>query len=76
VRWQERLGGPCLASPLCAGGRLYFFRQDAKSVVLKAGPRLERLAENALEGTLVATPALDERALLLRTDAHLYRIQQ
>jgi outer membrane protein assembly factor BamB len=72
VLWQERLGGACLASPISAQGRLYFFRQDARSVVVKAGKTFERLADNPLEGTLIATPAVVGRALYLRTDTHLY----
>jgi outer membrane protein assembly factor BamB len=72
VHWQERLGGPCLASPLFANGRIYFFRQDATAVVVKAGKQFERLSENALEGTLIATPALGDRSIYLRTDTHLY----
>jgi outer membrane protein assembly factor BamB len=76
VHWQERLGGSFLASPIAAQGRLYFFRQDATTLVLKAGRAYERLAENRLDGTLVATPAVDERALYLRTDTHLYCIRK
>ena len=75
VHWQERLGGSCLASPIAAQGRLYFFRQDAKTLVFKAGKTPERLAENSLEGTLIATPAVGDRALYLRTDSHVYCIQ-
>jgi outer membrane protein assembly factor BamB len=74
--WQERLGGACLASPVFAQGRLYFFRQDGKSIVLKPGRQFERLAENSIDGTLIATPAAAERALYLRTDTHLYRLEQ
>jgi outer membrane protein assembly factor BamB len=76
VHWQERLGGACLASPIAAGGRIYFFRQDATTVVVKAGRQFERLAENRLEGTVVASPAVAGDALFLRTDTHLYRIQR
>jgi outer membrane protein assembly factor BamB len=76
IHWQERLGGACLASPILAQGRLYFFRQDAKTIVLKAGKQFEQLAENALEGTLIATPAMSDRALYLRTDTHLYSVRQ
>lgn len=72
VHWQERLGGGCLASPLLAGQRLYVFRQDARTVVLQPGKTFNRLAENALSGTLIATPAVAGDALLVRTDTHLY----
>jgi outer membrane protein assembly factor BamB len=75
VRWQERLGGGHLASPILAAGRLYFFAQDGKTTVLKAGTRFERLAENALPGPLVATPAIVDDGIFLRTDSAVYRIQ-
>jgi outer membrane protein assembly factor BamB len=74
VCWQERLGGTYLASPLYAEGRVYFFGIDGKTTVLRAGKQCERLAENFLEGPLVATPALLDRSIFLRTDTHLYRI--
>jgi hypothetical protein len=73
--WRERLGGSHLASPVCAAGRLYFFDQGGKATVLKAGRELARLADNKIEGTLVATPAIVDRAIYLRTDTHLYRIE-
>ncbi len=75
IRWQERLGGPCLASPLFAHDHVYFFRQDATTIVIKAGRQLERLSENPLQGALVATPALGEKSLYVRTDTHLYCIR-
>ena len=74
IHWQERLGGGHLATPIYAQGRLYFFGQDGKTTVLKAGTQLERLAENSLEGPLIATPAIVDGAVFLRTDTHLYRI--
>jgi hypothetical protein len=75
IHWQERLGGACLASPISVPGRIYFFRQDAKTIVVKAGRQFERLAENPLEGTLIASPAVGPQALYIRTDRHLYCIR-
>jgi outer membrane protein assembly factor BamB len=75
ILWQERLGGSHLASPILASGRLYVFRQDGTTSVIQAGKSFERLAENRLEGTLIATPAVGERALYLRTDSHLYCLE-
>ncbi|MCX6928608.1 MAG: PQQ-binding-like beta-propeller repeat protein [Verrucomicrobia bacterium] len=74
VHWQERLGGTYLASPLYAAGRIYFFGMDGKTTVVKAGKQFERLAENFVQGPLVATPALLDQSIFLRTDTHLYRI--
>ncbi len=76
VCWQEQLGRSYLASPLYAEGRVYFFGVDGKATVFKAGRQSQRLAENFLEGPLVATPALLDRSIFLRTDTHLYRISE
>jgi outer membrane protein assembly factor BamB len=76
IHWQQRLGGHCLASPLAAAGRIYFFFKDGKSVVIKASPTFERLAENTLDGVVVATPAISDNAIYVRTDTDLYCIQQ
>jgi outer membrane protein assembly factor BamB len=74
IHYQERLGGAHLASPVVAGGRLYCFSQEGLTRVLKPGRTFERLAENRLEGTVVATPAVAGRSLFYRTDTHLYRL--
>jgi outer membrane protein assembly factor BamB len=74
IHWQERLGGLHLASLLCAGGRVYFFAQDGRTTVVKAGKQFEKLAENRIEGPMVATPAILDGTILLRTDTSLYRI--
>jgi outer membrane protein assembly factor BamB len=75
IHWQERLGGSHLASALHADGRLYFFGQDGKTTVLKTGKQFEKIAENQIEGPVIATPAIVDRMLFLRTDSHLYRIE-
>jgi hypothetical protein len=33
------------------------------------------LAENQLDGSLMASPAVIDAVLILRTDSHLYRVQ-
>jgi outer membrane protein assembly factor BamB len=72
--WQERMNEQHLASPLLAEGRVYFFGMNGKTTVVKAGKPFEKLAENLLEGVVVATPAILDRTIYLRTDTHLYRI--
>ncbi len=76
LHWHERLGGRCLASPIYAAGRLYFFNEDGKTTVLKAGKQFARLAENRLEGPLIATPAILGQTIFVRTDAHLFCIEK
>lgn len=75
VRWRSRLGEGTLASPIAAGGRVYFFGREGKTVVVRPGPAFEPLAENKLEGIVIATPSLAGKSLFVRTDTHLYRIE-
>ncbi len=74
VHWQERMNQQHLASPLLAEGRIYFFGKSGKTTVIKAGKQFEKLADNLLEGDVVATPAIVDGTIFLRTDTHLYRI--
>ena len=74
--WSERIGGNYLASPLYADGRLYFFSTQGKAVILTAGRTYEELAENTLEDGFMASPAVADNALILRTKTHLYRIEE
>jgi outer membrane protein assembly factor BamB len=76
IHWQERLGASHLATPIFATDRLYFFAQNGKTTVVKAGKQFERLGENPLEGTVVATPAVVGQTIFFRTDTHLYRIEK
>ena len=74
--WRERIGGDFSASPILAGGKIYFFNQDGKSTVIKAGLRYEVIAENELDDGLMASPAVSGNALFVRTKTHLYRIEE
>ncbi len=73
--WQERVGGEYYASPIFADGNIYCFNQDGKTTVLKAGRKFEVVATNTLEDGFMASPAVDGRALILRTKKNLYRIE-
>ena len=76
VQWQERLEGKYTASLLYAPGRIYCFDRDGRSVVLKAGETFERLAVNHLDEGMMSSPAVSDKAILLRTKKHLYCIEQ
>jgi outer membrane protein assembly factor BamB len=76
VVWTERVGGKFAASPIHADGRLYFFSQEGKTLVLKPGRSLEVLATNTLEDGFMASPAAAGRAFFLRTRTHLYRAEE
>jgi outer membrane protein assembly factor BamB len=73
--WTSRLTDSYSASPIAAEGRIYFFSEDGKATVIEAGRAFKVLAENTLEQGFMASPAVDGRALYLRTKTHLYRIE-
>ncbi len=72
--WQHRLKGDFSASPIWAEGRVYFCNQDGATFVVKAAPEFELLATNMLDGGFMASPAVYDKSLYLRTKTHLYRI--
>ncbi|MCA9230104.1 MAG: PQQ-binding-like beta-propeller repeat protein [Planctomycetales bacterium] len=72
--WRDRMGGKYSASPLYADGRLYFCNHEGRTTVIAPGDQYQELARNDLEGQLMASPAVVEGDLLLRTATHLYRI--
>ncbi len=74
VHWTERLGGGFSASPVLAEGRLYFTNEDGTTYVLRAGKEYELLATNELGERALASPAVDDAAIYLRTASHLWRI--
>jgi outer membrane protein assembly factor BamB len=74
--WQQRIGGEYSASPVYADGRLWFFSEDGRTIVLKPGRVFEKLGENRLDDGFLASPAIAGKAFYLRTRTHLYRIEE
>lgn len=73
--WQKRIGGGFAASPIYGDGRIYFCNQEGETTVIKPGRKFEQFASNALDDGCMASPAVDGRALILRTRTHLYSIE-
>ena len=74
--WKERIDGAFSASPVYADSRLYFFDQAGRTTVLAPGEEYKMLAQNRLKGGFMASPAVAGKALFLRTESHLYRIEK
>jgi outer membrane protein assembly factor BamB len=75
LRWQERIGGSFSASPIAGAGRLYLLAEDGQTTVLNAASEFKLLARNRLEERSLASPAVADGALFIRTEKHLFRIQ-
>jgi outer membrane protein assembly factor BamB len=74
--WKSRLAGEYSASPLLVGDRVYFFNEEGKATVVEAGREFKVLGESVLDNGFMASPAVADGALFLRTKTDLYRIQQ
>ena len=75
MHWQERVSGNYSASPIHVNGRVYFQNEEGTAVVIKAGREFQKLGENALGARTLASYAVAEGALFIRTDEHLYKIK-
>lgn len=74
--FQHRIRGNFSASPIYAGGHLYFCDQSGETTVLKHGNQYQQVAKNQLDGKLMASPAVADGSIFLRTDKAIYRIGQ
>ncbi len=74
VVWQQRLGGNYSASPVFADGRIYFQSEEGVTTVIAPGREFRKLAANTLDGGMLASMAVADRAIFIRTDNRLYKI--
>ncbi len=72
--WKERIGGNFSASPLLIGDRLYLLSEEGEMTILQIGAEPKVLAKNKLGERCLASPALVDNDLLLRTAVALYRV--
>jgi outer membrane protein assembly factor BamB len=75
-RWQKRIGGNFSASPLYADGKIYLQNETGDGIVLKPGPQYQELARNPLGERSLASYAVGDGALFIRTERHLARLQE
>jgi hypothetical protein len=57
---------------VAADQKVYIASEEGVVVVLDAGEQLKILATNKLDGAILATPALVEGNIYVRTADHLY----
>ena len=72
---QERLKpGTYSGSPVLADGKIYVTNEDGLTSVVRAGPKFEVLAENALNDYSLSSPAISNGQIFIRTSQNLYCI--
>ncbi|HJQ78355.1 MAG TPA: hypothetical protein VJ828_00290, partial [Lacipirellulaceae bacterium] len=62
------------ASAVAGDGKLYFTGEDGNIYVVKAGPTFELVATNAMNEVCMATPAISDGRVIVRTESHVYAI--
>src|SRR4029079_10657280 len=72
VVYQQRLPTSFSASPVAADGKLYLSSEDGAVFVVRAGAKYELLATNAMGQPLMATPAISDGLVILRTKDFVY----
>jgi len=72
--WHARLGGNHSASPIHADGRIYFLNEEGESVVIAPGKAFKVLATNQLDGPTLASMAVSNGSIFVRSQTHLYRL--
>jgi len=74
ARWLQRLGGEYSASPVFADGRIYFLSEEGVATVIAPGKEFRKLATSSLDGETLASMAVSDGSIFIRTGTHLYRI--
>jgi outer membrane protein assembly factor BamB len=72
--YEYKLKSKYNASPVLAGGYVYFPSTNGKTLVIKEGKTLNIVSENKLDGQIWASPAIVDNRLLIRTSKYLYCI--
>ena len=75
-RQRLRPGSGFTASPWAYNGKVFVLSEDGDTYVLRAGGEFEILGTNSLNEMTLATPAIVDGSLLVRTQSKLYRFSE
>jgi outer membrane protein assembly factor BamB len=62
------------ASPWAYNGKIFLLSEDGETFVVQAGPEFKLVGKNVLNEMSLATPAVVDGSLIIRTQSKLYRI--
>ncbi len=75
--YRQRLpvvGSGFSASPVASDGKLYLSNEDGEMLVIAAGQKFTHLSTNSMGELLMATPALSDGVMYVRSSASLFAI--
>ena len=70
----EKVGNGFSASPVAADGKIYLSNEDGDMLVVEAGRKFRQIAVNEMGELVMATPALSNGVMYVRTDKSLVAI--
>ncbi|MEJ7606253.1 MAG: PQQ-binding-like beta-propeller repeat protein [Bryobacteraceae bacterium] len=73
-RVSSKAGTAHSASPVAANGNIYLPTEDGAVYVVRAGPKYDLVSTNEMGEWMMATPAISDGILLIRTATHLFAI--
>jgi len=74
--WQQRIGGNFSASPVYADGKIYLQSEEGKGTVIAPGRKFKKLGENGFGERALASYAVGDGAIFVRTEKNLYRVEE
>jgi outer membrane protein assembly factor BamB len=72
--WQQRIDGIFTASPVAADGKIYFVSETGETIVVRSSRTPEVIARNDIGQRLMASPAISNGQIFLRSDDQLFAI--
>jgi outer membrane protein assembly factor BamB len=70
----DLIGSGYSASPVAADDRIYLSNEDGEMLVIAAGPTFRHIATNSMGELLMATPALSDGVMYVRSSTSLFAI--
>jgi outer membrane protein assembly factor BamB len=74
ILWQLRLKGTIWPTPVLADGHLYVVNHDGLVQVVRLGEKGELVGTSQIDRGILASPAVADRAIYFRSDAHLWKV--
>jgi outer membrane protein assembly factor BamB len=74
IQGRVGTGGAFSASPVAADGRLFIASEGGEVFVVDAADGLAQVAKNDMKEAIIATPAISDGFIVVRTTGHVYGI--
>ena len=75
-RQRIRVGASFTASPWAYNGKIFAASEQGDTYMIRAGPEFEVMGVNRLDEMIMASPAIVDDRLILRTQSRLYSIKK